>query len=585
MRIVAPIRAELGWIAVFSVATNLLVLAMPLHMMAIYDRVLTSGSVETLVYITLLALGALALLGAGEGLRLMIAQRMAARLVAVHGERVLRGALDAADGAPTGGPRELQALRGFLGSRAFVGLFDLPFAPLFVVLMFALHAMLGAVTLVGMLFLAGIAAMQHGLARGLNEEARRRAGDLAAFTTTALRHREDGRAMGMGPALARRWGAAVARALTVADRAGGVGAVAHGLTRFVRQGLQVVILAVGAWLVLRGEMSGGVIFAASIVFGRAIAPIESAIGGWERLLAAWNDAAEVRARLDAPAEGGEAAFGKPLGRLTVSGLGYRAADELGQSHELLGDVDMTLEPGRILAVIGPSGAGKSVFARLLAGALAPTEGRVMLDGHDIAHWSDARRGRAIGYVGQEVRLFPGSVADNIARLSDDVDEERILWAARFSGALEMIASLPRGFATPVGGAFELSAGQRQLIGLARAMVTRPRLLVLDEPNAHLDQRSEAQFLRALTNARHEGTSAVVVTQRRSVLQVADTVATVNGGRLVALEPNTGQWKTRGDDAKREAFHEEQREAARRTNAALSLADQLNRELGMDVRAA
>ena len=591
MGVFTPIRGEIAWIAVFSVATNLLVLALPLHMMAIYDRVLTSGSVETLVYITLIALGALALLGAGEALRLLIAGRMSARLVTVHGERVLASAMAAPDGEPADGPRELQALRAFVASRAFVGLFDLPFAPFFVALMFALHAVLGLVTLAGMLVLVLIAAAQHGLAGGLSAEAQRRSGDLTAFTATALRHREDARPMGMGPAIARRWGAAVARALTVADRAGGVGAVAHGLTRFVRQGLQVVILALGAWLVLAGDLSGGVIFASSIVFGRAIAPIEAVIGGWERLVRARLDARAVRARLEEEVVEGEAAFGKPLGRLEARGLGYAATDMLGQSVPLLTDASFALEPGRIMAVIGPSGAGKSVLARLLAGALPASEGCVRLDGHDVGHWSDERRARSIGYVGQEVRLFPGTVADNIARLRDDIDEERIVWAARFAGALEMIASLPHGFATPVGGgvsggaggAFELSGGQRQLIGLARAVVTRPRLLVLDEPNAHLDQRSEAQFLRALTNARHEGTSAVVVTQRRSVLQVADRIATVNGGRLVSVEENAGQWKLRENDARRDELHEEAREAARRANAALSLADRLGQELEMDVR--
>ena len=585
MGVFTPIRGEMAWIAVFSVATNLLVLAMPLHMMAIYDRVLTSGSVETLVYITLIALGALALLGAGEALRLLIAGRMSAKLVTEHGERVLACAMDTPDGKPADGPRELQALRAFVGSRAFVGLFDLPFAPFFVVLMFALHPVLGIVTLAGMLALVLIAAAQHGLAGGLAAEAQRRSGDLTAFTATALRHREDARPMGMGPAIARRWGAAVQRALVIADRAGGVGAIAHGLTRFVRQGLQVVILALGAWLVLEGDLSGGVIFASSIVFGRAIAPIEAVIGGWDRLVRARDDMRAVRARLHEEREEGEAAFGKPIGRLEARGLGFATTDMLGQDVPLLNDVSFTLEPGRILAIIGPSGAGKSVLARLLAGALPASEGCVRLDAHDIGHWSDERRARSIGYVGQEVRLFPGTVADNIARLRDDIDEERIVWAARFAGALETIASLPHGFATPVGGSFELSAGQRQLIGLARAIVTRPRLLVLDEPNAHLDQRSEAQFLRALTNARHEGTSAVVVTQRRSVLQVADRIATVNGGRLVSIEENTGQWKLREHDPRRDELHEEAREAARRANAALSLADRLGQELQLHVRAA
>ena len=578
------------WLAIFSIATNLLVLAMPLHMMAIYDRVLTSGSLETLLYITVIALAALALLGAGEALRLVIAQRAAARLVTEHGGQLMRGALSEPEAEAARGPRELQGLRGFVASRGFVSLFDLPFAPLFVALMFALHVYLGLLTLLGVALLALVAFAQNAFARGASDEAARRTADLSAFTNAALRQRETGEAMGMGPAIVNRWGAATARALSSADDAGGVGAVAYGVSRFVRQGLQVMILATGAWLVLDGALSGGVILAASIIFGRAIGPIEQAISGWERLVRAREDAATLRCVLAGAENEDEAsALGKPIGRVELRGVGVSIEEPAGGTRPVLGGIDMSLEPGRVCAVIGPNGGGKSSLARVIAGALPASSGAVRLDWYDPREWSPARRAAMIGYVAQDVQLLPGTVADNIARLSDEIDEERIVWAARFAGAHEMIAGLPRGYATPVGEGIEgrgLTGGQRQLIGLARAVVTRPRLLVLDEPNAHLDQHSEAHMLRALTNARHEGTSVVIVTQRRSILQIADYIATVNGGTLAAFEENRGQWKGRsGDEARREAIHEASRRDAERTNSALSLADQLSQSLGMEVRAA
>ena len=589
MRLWGPILREMRWLAIFSVATNLLVLAMPLHMMAIYDRVLTSGSAETLFYITIVALGALALLGAGEALRLVIAQRASGRIVAEHGGALMRGALAEPEAGSAKGPRELHALRSFIASRGFVSLFDLPFAPVFVVLMFVLHPYLGLLTLLGLALLGLIAWTQGALGRASVEETARRTADVTAFTTATLRQRETGEAMGMGPAIVARWGAATVRALGPADAAGSVSAIAYGTSRFVRQGLQVLILAMGAWLVLNGELSGGVIFAASIIFGRAVGPVEQLISGWERLLRARDDASALRAALSSVEDDVSHALGKPLGRIELTNVGVSFGEAGEPGRTVLQNVDLKMEPGRICAVIGPNGAGKTTLARVIAGALPVSAGSVRLDGYDPREWSAERRSRIVGYVAQDVQLFPGTVADNIARLSDEIDEERIVWAARFAGAHDMIAALPRGYATAVGEGIEgrgLTGGQRQLIGLARAVVTQPRLLVLDEPNAHLDQHSEAHMLRALTNARHEGTSVVIVTQRRSVLQIADYIATVNGGSLVSMEENRGQWRARTDDeVKRRTIHEEARRDAERTNTALSLADQLSRSLGVEVNAA
>ena len=591
-----PLAGGLGWLFAFSVAVNVLTLALPLHMMAIYDRVLPSGSTETLVYITLIVAVALVVLGAAEGLRLMLCQRLGARLIATHGDALLRRALDGA-GERTG-PRELTALQHFVASRAFASLFDLPFVPLFVGLMFLLHPWLGAATVGGILLLCLIAWLHLMLARGAMEAARRHAAEMDGFAAQVLRARENARALGMAGGLGARWGRYAADAMRAADGLARAGSIGLGVTRTVRQVMQVLVLAVGAWLVLADQLSAGVIFGASIIFGRAVAPVEQVIASLDRILRAREDVRAVARALDG-VEGPERhargieVEAKPLGRVELISAGLSGAGEAGEAGDVgetgddgtvLTNVSFTLEPAKVLAIIGPSRAGKSAIARIVAGAVAPSEGAVRLDGHDPAPWTDARRTRMIGYVAQDAPLFPGSIADNIARFDPALDEERVLWAARFAGAHEMIADLPDGYATMVGLECALGAGHRQLVALARALYARPRLLVLDEPNAYLDQHGEAHFLRMLTNARHEGMGSIVVSQRRSVLHVADYIATVNGGRLASFEENRGQWKRRaGDQRRRDALHDEARELAARVNSAVALADQLSRSLGVDVR--
>ena len=582
-----PIAGGLGWLLAFSVAVNVLTLALPLHMMAIYDRILPSGSTETLVYITLIVIVALAVLGAAEGLRLMLCHRLGARLMATHGPALLDRALAGTE-RPTG-PRALSALRQFVASRSFASLFDLPFVPLFVALMFLLHFWLGIATVIGIGVLCLLAWAHVTLARTLAESARRRAAEMDEFAAQVLRAREDARALGMGGGLGRRWGRYVADAMGDADALARIGSVGLGVTRTARQAMQVLVLAIGAWLVIADQLSAGVIFGASIIFGRAVAPVEQAIASLDRLLHAREDARVVASALTDTAGPERHARAieietKPLGRVELVSAGLRGAEGERSGGPVLADVSFTLEPAKVLAVIGPCRSGKSAIARLVAGALAPTEGAVRLDGHDPAPWSEARRARMVGYVAQDAPLFPGSIADNIARFDPALDEERVLWAARFVGAHAMIADLPDGYATMVGLDCTLGAGHRQLIALARALYARPRLLVLDEPNAYLDQHGEAHFLRMLTNARHEGIGSVVVSQRRSVLHVADYIATVNGGALASFEENRGQWKRRaGDQRRRDALHDEARQLAVRVNSAVALADQLSRSLGVDVR--
>ena len=583
---VAVFRPQLGslvWLAAFSVAANLLALALPLHMMAVYDRVLPSGSVDTLVFITLIVVLALAVLGVAEGLRLMLCHRVAARLVRDHGGGLVRAAIE---GEAPASPRELVALQQFVASRTFAALFDLPFVPLFAALMFLLHPLLGAVTVVVVLVLAALAWAHVVIAAGPARSFARSSAAWHAFGAGAAAERETALALGMRGHLAERWGHFARRALDASDGVARVAAVGLGITRAMRQIAQVAILSIGAWLVVVDQLSAGVIFGASILFGRAIAPAEQVIASLDRVLRAREDMEAVAALVERADEEDEREDARdivvplqPRGRVEL--VGISAAEGAGGG---LSGVTLALEPAKIVAVIGPTGAGKSALASIVAGAVPPATGKVLLDGHDPAHWSDARRAAMVGYVPQDAPLFPGSIADNIARFAPRIDEDRVLWAARFAGAHDAVARLPEGYGTLVASDRDLTAGERQLVAFARALYARPRLLVLDEPNAYLDQHGEAHFLRALTNARHEGMGSLVVSQRRSILQVADYIATLENGRLRSFEANRGQWKRRaGDERRREAVHEDARQDALRANAAVALADQLSRSLGVDVR--
>ena len=291
-------------------------------------------------------------------------------------------------------------------------------------------------------------------------------------------------------------------------------------------------MAWGAYLVINGEISGGVIFAASMISGRALAPFEQVIGGWDRIA----QARKARENLDNFLNSGDGA-GEPLrlpdpkGHVSVEGLTYSPSQSV-NAKPLLDDVSFTLEAGRILAVIGPSGAGKSTLAKALVGALPLDAGSVQLDGAARSQWPEDQWGEAVGYVSQEITLFPGTLSENIARLEVNPDSEKVVAAAQAAGIHDMITALPDGYMTEIGpGRVLLSGGQKQRVALARALYSNPRVLILDEPNAHLDAAGEGRLMEAMIRARDAGRTVIIVTQRRSVLQISDYVLTIRDGRV------------------------------------------------------
>ena len=484
----------------FSCVANLLMLVAPLHMMQVYDRVLSSGSMETLLYLTLISFVLLGLYGAAEMLRSRLAHRISARFSSVNADHLMRNltASGHCKGRSLDLLKQFNQLQAFLASRSFIGLFDLPFAPLFLLILFALHWHLGMITLIGAGLLTAIALTNKSASAKDQEQSSSLKGQSMQFALAIFERAEDIRAMGLSPALSERWGRMHGQQLNLQDQLVAHNAFYFGISRAFRMCLQIGILAWGAYLVLNGDMSGGLIFAASILAGKVLQPMEQVIGNWDSISRARDDYHVLKAyAAEQKPDAEKMAQPTPHGLLQAKSISYSVQYDQG-SHQLLDDVSLTVGPGEIVTVVGTTGAGKSTFARLLTGAMEPSDGEISLDGCSQVNWPADQWGQYVGYVAQEIMLFPGTLAENIARLDLEPDEERILAAAQKAGVHQLINSFPDGYQTRLGpGGIRLSGGQQQRIALARALYTEPRVLVLDEPNAHLDKAGEDSLVAVL----------------------------------------------------------------------------------------
>ena len=527
-------KLSLKWIAIFSIATNLLMIVPPMHMLQVYDRVLSSNSLETLIYISLIAVVAIVLFGAAEAVRGILAQRAAARFTVAVSDPLFAKLAHNNDGAHDSSQilRDFNMVRTFIASRTLIGLFDLPFAPLFILLMFMLHWTIGILTLIGLGALLFVAWLNQMLTSESSDASRSADMQALSFAQAVFSRSEDIRAMGLLPSVMDRWGARMATALRTGDAAAAKTAAFYGISKAVRIILQISIMGWGAFLVIMGDISGGVIFAASMLSSKALQPFEQVIGGWDRITAARASYGNLQAFLS---QGHQAAeplrLPNPVGHVSVHNL-FFSPSEVPNAKPVLDHVSFDLEAGKILAVIGPSGAGKSTIAKAIVGAISCDSGQVMLDGAERSQWPEDQWGEIVGYVSQEITLFPGTLAENIARLSIKPDERRVVEASVAAGIHEMIVGLPEGYATEIGpGKAMLSGGQKQRVALARALYSNPKVLVLDEPNAHLDPDGEESLIAAMNRARNAGRTVIIVTQRRSILQVADYVMTIRDGKV------------------------------------------------------
>jgi PrtD family type I secretion system ABC transporter len=539
----APLRTVLG----FSLVINLALLAPSIFMLQVFDRVLSTRSVETLVVMALIAGATLALMGVLDFYRARALAAIGVLIEQKHGPRLLRQLLTAsARGGGRNyldGMRDLAAVRGFLAGPGVLALCDAPWTIVYLVLIFLFDTTLGVLATLCTLFLLALAWLNERVTRDVLSRLHDGARSSARFVDNALRNAEVVTALGMPDAVSRRWTVLNDRSHALQLETSRTGGRIGSISRVARQGIQVLMLGVGAYLVIHSGATAGVMLATTIILARALAPVEQLIGGWKSFVDARAAFGRLRDLLQRPPEGEvSTALPRPQGRITVEQLVYTPP---GADRALLRGVSFQLEPAQILAIVGPSGAGKTTLARLLAGVTQANGGTVRYDGADIRGWDPVRLGQWVGYVPQTVALFEGTIAENIARLGP-VDSEAVLGAARLAQAHEMILRLPGGYETPVGeDGGRLSGGQRQRIALARAMYGDPAVLVLDEPDASLDAEGEQALLEALRNLKKRGCTIICVSQRRAVLSVADAVLVMKDGlvdRFAHVEPGTGKLK-------------------------------------------
>ncbi len=526
--------------AVFGVAVNLLLLTGPLYMLQIYDRVIASGSLPTLLALTLLMVAAYAALGLIDYARASVAGKVGLRLERLIAERLVRSAWSRPSGASLSRGsdllRDLDTYRGFIGGQALIIATDLPFTPLFVAVVFLLHPWLGGFALLAIVMLGSIALAARVLTRRRLEEAQERAQSNARFVLNVATASEAVRAMGMGGALAGRWrnerDELVGKMAVASERA----ASFKSTTKASRFAVQSLILGIGAYLVLQNELTPGGMIAASIILGRALAPIEQALASWSQFGAARTARVNLDAALAEAAEdfGGARAAMPPLsGEVSFDRLTYTPP---GANQPIFSDVSIRVPAGAAVGVIGPSGAGKSTIARLLVGVLRPSFGCVRIDGGDVRQYDPERLGREIGFLPQEVGLLDGTVAENIARFELNREEE-IFEAARKARVHDLIQRLPQGYQTRIGpSGMPLSSGQRQRVGLARALFGAPKVIVLDEPNANLDDVGEAALLDALEEVSKSGATVFLITHKMALLENVRALLVLNADRSVMYGP-------------------------------------------------
>lgn len=532
----SPLRAA----AVFSGVLNVLMLSGAIYMLQVYDRVLVSRSVQTLVGLTALLAGVFVVQAVLDIIRqklltrigLSVDRRLAGRIYRL----VLNIPLQAGRNVdPLQPSRDLDTVRAFVSSLGPTAFFDLPWTPVFVLLCFFLHPLIGGAVLVGGIMLFAITYFTEHAVRGPSRALSQEIGTRMAMTETSRRNTEAIAAMGMQQALADRYLAVNERYLAAHQAATDASTTFGTISRVFRMAMQSAILGLGAYLVLIDQASPGVMIATSILMGRALAPIEMAVAHWKGFIATRQAWTRLRLAAQAlPEPPPRQPLPVPRRMLTLEQAVVAAP---GSQVPILHGVSLSLLAGQALGVIGPSASGKSTLARALAGVWTPARGSVRLDGSELWQWAPEARGDFIGYLPQDIGLFDGTIAENIARFRPDTSLDQVVAAARIAGCDAMIRALPEGYETRIGeGGLALSGGQRQRVALARAVFGDPFLVLLDEPNANLDTDGEEAVTEAIRHIRARNGIAIVIAHRPSALAAVDTVAVMREGRLAAFGP-------------------------------------------------
>lgn len=525
-------RKALFIVGFFGFFTNLLMLTVPLYMMQVYDRVLTSHSHETLLYLTLIAIVAVFVLVWIDAIRSRILIYLSVWMDKTLSPEALRlGPDEILQGHPYGAEalRDITTVRQFIASPSIFSLLDWPYMPMYLFVIFLLHPMLGAISLIGALMLLGLAIVNEIITRRSLAEANNQSIVAQQYADHALRNAEVIQAMGMITNIVNQWSyknePVLQHQLAASEKAAWILSAA----KFLRILLQIFILGVGAYYVTENQLTSGGMIAASILSGRALAPVEQAIAVWKQLLSARNAYQRLHNHFSkALCLVASIHLPKPQGELVMENVVMRVPN---REKPLLSQISLTIHPGELVALIGPSGSGKSTLARLMVGALKPSMGHVRLDSADIFSWNRGQCGQYIGYLPQDVELFTGTVKENIARMGD-VNDALVIEAAIMAGVHKTILYFPEGYNTMINSVgFSLSAGQKQRIALARALYQYPQLIVLDEPNAHLDTEGDQALKQALLQTRDRGATQIIITHRPSLVEHVDRIIILHEGRI------------------------------------------------------
>ncbi|MEM8538540.1 MAG: type I secretion system permease/ATPase [Pseudomonadota bacterium] len=532
-------RAAFAATLIFSMFTNLLMFVGPIYMLQIYDRVLASRSETTLIALTVIAIALLMTYGLLEYTRTKLLVRAGMQFDEVLAHPTFHLVVKQQTAAPGSGAQialnDIDKVREFLTGQGILSFFDAPWVPLFLGLCFAFHPWLGLVATVGALIIFILALANEFATRGALGDAGKAGNGASMFASTTMLNAEVIRALGMEKPLAKRWRDQHDEMLDHQARASGRGGVVVASSKFVRMSLQVAILAVGGYLAMMQQISPGIMIAASIVMGRALAPVEQAVQQWKQFVGARQSHARLtrlfsmikpdEQRIEMP---------EPQGALRVEGLFGTVP---GGREPILRNINFELPAGEVMALIGPSGSGKSTLVRHIVGASEPASGAVRLDGTEIKHWEPDQLGKHLGYLPQDVKLFRGSVGENISRFQEDATDEETVAAAQLAGAHEMVQQLTDGYGTDVGdNGNQLSGGQRQRVGLARAVYRNPCLVVLDEPNSNLDNHGEQALAQCIQTLKEQGKTVILVTHKTGLLAISDKVLMLVNGAVEKFGP-------------------------------------------------
>lgn len=536
-RTLAAMRRALKYVMIFSFGINILSLALPLYTMQLYDRVFTTRSLDTLLSLTAVVLIAFLFYGAIYAVRAGVIARVLEWMERTLAPQILGASIEhaAQTGTPYAGQyqRDIQVVKGFIALAAPTAV-DIPWSLIFVLVIYMIHPWMGFFSLVGVAVLCISAFLNEYATRKALMRAQERNVSSALTADIIGRNADAICAMGMNTAVTYHWQTHNERGLVLQDIAQSRSAVISGITRSLRMLLQIAVLAFGAWFTLHGELSSGGLIAVSILIQRALSPFDQAIMLWKQFIGARDSYRRLHKLLEhtmPPA--GATMLPTPKGRLTAEGLyiGF------GKGQPTLRNIAFDVMPGESLGIIGPSAAGKSTLAKAIAGVFKPQYGTVRLDGAEIFQWGRNEVGPHMGYLPQQVELFGGTLKSNIARLNDNADDKAVIEAAQKAGVHNLILQFEHGYDTVYEpGNTVLSPGQKQRIGLARALYGNPRLVILDEPNSNLDGDGERALMHALQMLRRDGVTTVIVAHRPSILATVDKVLVIKNGTVDAMGP-------------------------------------------------